>query len=86
MPIDRAKASTPPVGQCPAGWQLHTLMVRVLVLERAGEPLSFITTGKRYSVRSFRVKLLLRATMLAVLSKSQTKREKYISSQIENAT
>lgn len=70
-PIDMARASTPPVGQWPAGWQLHTLMVKVLVLERAGEPLSVTTTGKRYWVRSLRVKVLLRATMPAVLSKNE---------------
>lgn len=46
-PMDRARASTPPVGQCPAGWQLHTLMVSVLVLESGGEPLSVTTTGRR---------------------------------------
>lgn len=68
-PIERTRAFTPPVGQWPAGWQLHTLMVKVLVLERAGEPLSVTTTGRRYSVRSLRVKVLLRAMMLAVLSK-----------------
>ena len=45
-PIERASASTPPDGQCPAGWQAHTLMVRVLVLDRAGEPLSIMTTGR----------------------------------------
>lgn len=76
-PIDRDRASTPPVGQWPAGWQLHTLIVKVLVLERAGEPLSVITTGRRYRVRSLRVKVLLRAMMLAVLSESQVKRERY---------
>lgn len=71
-PMDRARARTPPLGQCPAGWQLHTLMVSVLVLERAGEPLSVTTTGRRYWVRSRRLKELLRAMMLAVLSgKSQ---------------
>lgn len=69
-PMDRARASTPPEGQWPAGWQLHTLTVRVLVLERAGEPLSVTTTGRRYWVRSLRVKVLLRATMPAVLSES----------------
>ena len=47
-PMDRARALTPPVGQWPSGWQLHTLMVKVLVLERAGEPLSVTTTGRRY--------------------------------------
>lgn len=73
-PINRAWASTPPVGQWPVGWQLHTLMVRVLVLERAGEPLSVTTTGSRYWVRSLRVKVLLRAMMPAVLSKSKVKR------------
>lgn len=67
-PMDMARASTPPVGQCPAGWQLHTLMVSVLVLERAGDPLSVTTTGRRYRVWSRRVKELLRATMPAVLS------------------
>lgn len=72
--MDKARALTPPVGQWPAGWQLHTLMVRVLVLERAGEPLSVTTTGRRYWVRSLRVKVLLRATMPAVLSKSEVRR------------
>lgn len=72
--MERARALTPPVGQWPAGWQLHTLMVKVLVLERAGEPLSVTTTGRRYWVRSLRVKVLLRATMPAVLSKSEVKR------------
>lgn len=70
-PIDMAKASTPPVGQWPAGWQLHTLTVKVLVLERAGEPLSVTTTGRRYWVRSLRVKVLRRATMPAVLSRNE---------------
>lgn len=78
-PMDRARASTPPLGQWPAGWQLHTLMVKVLVLERAGEPLSATTTGKRYWVRSFRVKVLLRATIPAVLSIRDSKRERYFS-------
>lgn len=67
-PMDRAWALTPLLGQWPAGWQLHTLMVRVLVLERAGDPLSISTTGRRYWVRSRRLKELLRAMMLAVLS------------------
>lgn len=74
-PIERTRAFTPPVGQWPAGWQLHTLMVKVLVLERAGEPLSVTTTGRRYSVRSLRVKVLLRAMMLAVLSKTVKSKE-----------
>lgn len=68
MPMSRGKASTPPLGQWPAGWQLHTLMVRVLVLERGGAPLSVTTTGSRYWLRSLRVKVLLRAMMPAVLS------------------
>lgn len=67
-PMDMARAVTPPVGQCPPGWQLHTLMVSVLVLDRAGDPLSVTTTGRRYWVRSRRLKELLRATMPAVLS------------------
>ena len=74
-PIDRARASTPPVGQWPAGWQLHTLMVRVLVLESAGEPLSVTTTGSRYCVRSLRVNVLLRATTPAVLSVNEERRD-----------
>lgn len=66
--MDKARALTPPVGQWPGGWQLHTLMVSVVVLDRAGDPLSATTTGRRYWVRSRRLKELLRATMLAVLS------------------
>lgn len=65
-PMDRAL--TPPLGQCPAGWQVHTLMVSVLVLERAGVPPSVSTTGSRYWLRSWRLKELLRAMTLAVLS------------------
>lgn len=76
-PMERERASTPPVGQWPAGWQLHTLMVNVLVLERAGAPLSVITTGRRYWLRSLRVKVLLRALMLAVLSKRRVQGEKH---------
>lgn len=76
MPMDRDKASTPPLGQWPAGWQLHTLMVRVLVLERGGAPLSVTTTGSRYWLRSLRVKVLLRAMMPAVLSTERRSREK----------
>lgn len=67
-PMDKARALIPPVGQWPGGWQLHTLMVSVVVLDRAGDPLSATTTGRRYWVRSRRLKELLRATMLAVLS------------------
>lgn len=67
-PMDRARALTPPLGQWPAGWQRHTLMVSVLVLVRAGVPLSVTTTGRRYWVRSRRLKELLRVMMLAVLS------------------
>lgn len=67
-PMDRARALTPPLGQWPAGWQLHTLMVSVLVLERGGDPPSITTTARRYWVRSWRLKELLRAMMLAVLS------------------
>lgn len=66
--MDRARASTPPVEQCPADRQLLTLMVRVLVLERAGEPLSTITTGSMYWVLSLRVNNLCHARMLALLS------------------
>lgn len=76
-PIDRVRTFTPPVGQSSAGWQLHTLMVKVLVLERAGEPLSVTTTGRRYWVRSLRVKVLLRATMPAVLSKNEVRRDAF---------
>lgn len=65
---ERARASTPAVGQWPAGRQLQTPMVNVVVLERAGVPLSVTTTGSRYWVWSLRVKVLLRATMPAVLS------------------
>jgi hypothetical protein len=43
-------------------------MVRVLVLERAGEPLSATTMGSRYWARSLRVNELRRARMLALLS------------------
>lgn len=75
-PIVRASAWTPPLGQWPAGSQLHTLMVNVLVLVSAGEPLSATTTGRRYWVRSFRVKVLLRATMPAVLSVVETDKGK----------
>lgn len=46
------------------------------MLERAGEPLSVTTTGRRYWVRSLRVKVLLRAMMPAVLSKKDVKRMK----------
>lgn len=69
-PMESASASTPapPSGQWPAGSQLHTVMVRVVVLESGGAPLSASTTGRRYWVRSLRVKELRRATMLAVLS------------------
>lgn len=67
-PVDTARARTPPRGQCPAGRQLHTLMVSVVVLDRAGEPLSATTTGRTYWVRSRRLKELRRATMPAVLS------------------
>lgn len=49
-PMERARALTPAEGQWPAGWQLHTLTVKVLVLDRAGEPLSVTTTGRRYWV------------------------------------
>lgn len=76
MPMDRDKASTPPLGQWPAGWQLHTLMVRVPVLERGGAPLSVTTTGSRYWLRSLRVKVLLRAMMPAVLSAERRSRAK----------
>lgn len=70
--MDRARALTPPLGQWPAGWQLHTLMLSVLVLDRAGVPLSLTTTGSRNWLWSRRRKELLRAMMLAVLSaKSQ---------------
>lgn len=74
-PMDTARALTPPVGQCPAGWQLHTLMVSVLVLDRAGDPLSATTTARRYWVRSRRLKELLRATMPAVLSEIRRRGE-----------
>lgn len=67
-PMGRARALTPPLGQWPAGWQRHTLMVSVLVLDKAGDPLSVTTTGRRYWVWSRRVKELLRATTPAVLS------------------
>lgn len=66
--MDRARASTLPVEQCPAGRQLHTLMVRLLVLEMAGEPLSTNTTGSMYWVLSLWVNNLCHARMLALLS------------------
>lgn len=74
-PMGRARALTPPLGQWPAAWQLHTLMVSVLVLERAGDPPSITTTGRRYWVRSRRLKELLRAMMLAVLSAESQERQ-----------
>ena len=66
--MERANASTPPDGQCPPGWQVHTLMVRVLVLDMAGDPLSVTTTGRTYWVWSFLEKVLRRAKIPAVLS------------------
>ena len=77
-PMERARASTPPDGQLPPAWQLHTVTVRVLVLERAGEPLSATTTGSWYWARSRRVNELRRARILAVLSVEETEEEDWV--------
>lgn len=43
-PIEMASAFVPLDWQCPLNWHTQTLMVSVAVLDRAGEPLSVMTT------------------------------------------
>lgn len=47
-PADSIKASVPHDWGVPSGSQSHTLIDSVLVLLRAGDPLSTINTGSRY--------------------------------------